>query len=67
LIEKAEKLGDFPYLGRLVPERAERDCREVIAPPYRIIYRVLEDKGVVQVLRFWHAARGTPDGLTGKV
>jgi len=60
LIEKAESLGKMPLRGRLVPERQERDCRELVLKPFRIIYRVRAEQNLVQVLRFWHGARGAP-------
>lgn len=60
LITKAESLRQMPLRGRLVPERREHDCRELVIKPYRIVYRVREEKNLVEVLRFWHGARGTP-------
>ncbi|MCC6325880.1 MAG: hypothetical protein DCC43_10860 [Candidatus Brocadia sp.] len=29
--------------------------------PYRIVYRVKRNKKVIEMVRIWHAARGTPD------
>jgi plasmid stabilization system protein ParE len=60
LIEAAESLREWPLRGRMVPERKQRDCREIILRPYRIVYRVKAEKNLVEVLRFWHGARGTP-------
>jgi len=60
LIEKAESLQVLPHRGRLVPERAERDWRELILRPYRIVYRVDEERQLVHILRFWHGARNAP-------
>jgi addiction module RelE/StbE family toxin len=61
LIERIENLGNFPYLGRVVPELRSENCRELVSAPYRIIYRVSEEKKVIEVLRIWHAARGEPE------
>jgi plasmid stabilization system protein ParE len=61
LIEKLKLLGDHPNLGRVVPERADPNLREIIYTPYRIVYRVREGERMVEVLRFWHGARGEPD------
>lgn len=58
LIEKLKLLREQPLLGRVVPERGEPNLREIVHPPYRIVYRVREREQVVEVLRFWHAARG---------
>ena len=60
LIEKAESLRQLPFRGRLVPERSQGDCRELIAEEYRIVYRVKEDQKLVEVPRFWHSKRGMP-------
>ena len=60
LIDRAESLRELPLRGRVVPERKQRDCREIIWKPYRIIYRVSEEKSLVEVVRFWHGARGNP-------
>lgn len=39
------------------------DAREILAfSVYRIIYRIDETAGVVNVLRFWHAHRDEPPG-----
>ena len=60
LLAKAESLRQMPARGRLVPERWQMDCRELVLKPYRIVYRVQEEKNLVEVLRFWHGARGNP-------
>lgn len=60
LIAKAEGLANFPELGRLVPEFARPHLREVIYRSYRIIYRVQPALQQVEVVRFWHGARGFP-------
>ena len=60
IIEKAEKLNDFPFLGRVVPEFEIENLREIIHRPYRIIYRVREEQELIEILRVWHAARGIP-------
>jgi len=39
----------------------EPDIREIIHKSYRIVYRVRQEKRMVEVSRFWHGARGTPD------
>ena len=60
LIESALKIGNFPYMGRRVPELESEGCREVIEGVYRIVYELSTDQKVVKILRFWHGARGTP-------
>ena len=60
LIEATKTLGSFPGKGRTVPEFGSQEIREVIFKPYRIIYRVNQLQGVIEIVRVWHAARGTP-------
>ena len=64
LIDKALTLKTFPERGRVVPEFADPEIREIIFKSYRIVYRVRA--GHVQVIRFWHAARGTPEIDSGE-
>jgi len=60
IVEKAEKLDQFPLLGRVVPEFKIETIREIIHRPYRIVYRVREERELIEILRVWHAARGIP-------
>ena len=61
LVDKALSLSSLPERGRVVPELNEPSVREIIHGSYRIIYELFQDPSVVCVLRFWHAARGTPE------
>lgn len=60
LVAHARKLGDFPRLGRVVPEFRIETLREIVHGAYRIVYKVDDGKKRVAIARFWHAARGTP-------
>ncbi len=60
LLNKLKLLQDHPHLGRIVPERADSNLREIVHQPYRIVYRVRQQEQVIEVLRFWHSARGEP-------
>ena len=60
LLDQAKKLAGFPEMGRVVPEFAEEGLREIVVRVYRVIYRVSHQQRRVEVLRFWHGARGTP-------
>lgn len=60
LIYRAERLTQFPEIGRSVPEFRNPDLREIICRSYRIIYRLKRDKQCIQIVRFWHGARGFP-------
>jgi toxin ParE1/3/4 len=52
-------LGQFPLSGRIVPERAQDDLRELIRPPYRIVYRVLADR--LDIVTVFRSSREIPD------
>ncbi|HWD91709.1 MAG TPA: type II toxin-antitoxin system RelE/ParE family toxin [Verrucomicrobiae bacterium] len=60
LITRAENLAKFPELGRSVPEFRQPDLREIICRSYRIIYRLNRENQKIQIVRFWHGARGFP-------
>jgi plasmid stabilization system protein ParE len=61
LIESVRHLAKSPRFGRVVPEQNNKNIREIISKPYRIFYRVKDEAKVVEVIRFWHAARGEPE------
>ena len=48
VVDKTERLEDFPQSGRIPPELPNSVYREVVVPPCRIFYR--EDKKRVLVL-----------------
>lgn len=60
LIQCARSLGQFPMRGRVVPEFGDQLLRELIARSYRIVYRLNQDGELIEIVRFWHAGRGTP-------
>lgn len=60
ILERTRLLGEFPLAGRVLPEEGKESVREIVLSPYRLIYELSADDGVV-VLRIWHAARGKPD------
>ena len=60
LISETDRLQAFPRLGRLVPEYQNEDLREIILRPYRIVYRLIHERKLCEIVRVWHSARGTP-------
>ncbi len=60
LINSTALLSEHPLLGRQVPEERTTAIREIIRPPYRIIYEVNKRRRTIEILRIWHGARGTP-------
>ena len=39
IVDAVERLGDYPYLGRMAPEYQDETIREVIVGSYREVYR----------------------------
>ena len=50
-----ETLSDHPQTGRPVPEFDDDSIREVIHPPFRVIY--LLEKKVIHIVRVWRSER----------
>ncbi len=55
LVEEAKSLKVFPNRGGYLDGRP--GARFTVVGQYLIIYRVVEARGEVRVLSFWHAAR----------
>lgn len=54
-------LAQFPQLGRVMPEKGDENIREIVLGSYRIFYRTKHEHRLIEVLRYWHAARGFPE------
>ena len=55
IIARIERLVDYPDIGRIVPEFGQDDLREIIYPPFRIVYR--RDPLSVRIVRVWRSER----------
>ncbi|MEW6531799.1 MAG: type II toxin-antitoxin system RelE/ParE family toxin [Thermodesulfobacteriota bacterium] len=55
IISDVERLANFPLNGRVVPEFGIAQLREIVHPPFRIVYRV-DDRGV-RIVRVWRSER----------
>ena len=55
IIARIEALEDHPEMGRIVPEFDRPFIRELIHPPFRIVYR-LEPRRV-RIVRVWRSER----------
>ena len=55
ITRRTEQIADHPFSGRKVPEYDVENVRELIEPPYRIIYRVNAKK--IEILGVVHGAR----------
>jgi len=55
VFQRVEMLVEHPDIGRVVPEFEQSFLRELIHPPFRIVYR--HDKKRVRVVRVWRSER----------
>ncbi len=63
IIRSIESLQDHPDMGRIVPEFGQSFLRELIHPPFRIVYRREQKK--IRVIRVWRSERllNLPDDM----
>ncbi len=55
IINHIETIPINPEIGRKVPEFNENNIRELINPPFRIVY--LKEKKAIHVIRVWRSER----------
>lgn len=55
IVDGIRLLEEMPDLGRVVPEFGQSSLRELIRPPFRIVYR-REPEGV-SIVRVWRSER----------
>lgn len=55
IFSKIEKLSEYPDIGRVVPEFDLECLRELVHPPFRIVYR--SDSNKVRIVRVWRSER----------
>jgi plasmid stabilization system protein ParE len=55
IVKKSERLSKHPDSGRIVPEFEMPFLREIIIPPFRVVYRRDADK--VSIFRVWRSER----------
>ena len=53
ILARVEALRDNPDMGRIVPEFRQRFLRELIHPPFRIVYR--RDPMQASIVRVWRS------------
>ncbi|MGA8261644.1 MAG: type II toxin-antitoxin system RelE/ParE family toxin [Arenicellales bacterium] len=66
IFRRVEVLVENPDIGRVVPEFDQNFLRELIHPPFRIVYR--RDAHKVRIVRVWRSERllqlpGDDDGV----
>lgn len=55
ILEKVQILVDHPDSGRKVPEFNQEQIRELIYPPFRIVY--LQHTSTISLIRVWRSER----------
>ena len=55
ILEHFELLEEHPDIGRIVPEFEEEYIREIIHPPFRVVY--LRETTTIQIIRVWRSER----------
>ena len=60
LIQKSIILAGHPRLGRMLRESRKDTLRELVIPPYRLIYEIDDSIQTVRVWVLWHGARQEP-------
>jgi plasmid stabilization system protein ParE len=58
LLRHIELLQSFPRIG--VPVLGRPGVRKILHSPVRVYYRLHEDRGLIEILHLWHAARKDP-------
>jgi plasmid stabilization system protein ParE len=59
IVSAIERLAVFPESGRIVPERSTPTLREVIAGPYRVVYRLRSER--IEIVSVFRGSRLFPD------
>lgn len=60
ILDAAGQLSEFPDSGRVVPEAEREDIRELVFPPYRLVY--LRDPDAVYVTMVLHERQHVEPG-----
>jgi toxin ParE1/3/4 len=55
IMTHVERLSRFPDMGRIVPEFGVASLKEIIHPPFRIVYR--RDRDCCRIVRIWRSER----------
>ncbi len=61
LIQKSMVLALQPRLGRMLRKSPKDSVRELIVPPYRLVYEIDDQASAMYVRLLWHGARREPE------
>ena len=65
ITSRSKQIAGMPFSGRKVPEFDDDQIREVIESPYRIIYRIKEER--IEVVAVVHGARFLGGKISGAI
>ncbi len=55
IFAQVEQLAEFPESGRIVPEFGLSAVRELLLPPFRVVYRIGTER--ISIVRVWRSER----------
>ena len=55
IIAQVETIPDNPEIGRIVPEFQDKNIRELIHKPFRVVYQLGDD--TIFIIRIWRSER----------
>jgi len=61
IFQHVQSLADHPDIGRVVPEFDQPFLRELIHPPFRLVYR--RDPERIRIVRVWRSERQLHPGI----
>jgi toxin ParE1/3/4 len=61
IVQKSMILAAQPRLGRMLRNSPKDAVRELVVPPYRVIYEIDDHHQMVYIRMLWHGARQEPD------
>jgi toxin ParE1/3/4 len=59
IVAAVDILERLPLAGRRVPEHSRADVRELVRPPYRIVYRVRDEQ--IDIMTVFRSSQLIPD------
>ena len=55
ILQSLQRLNDHPDSGRMVPEFGQEHIREILHPPFRVVY--LRSPSSISLIRVWRSER----------
>jgi plasmid stabilization system protein ParE len=61
IFARAEAVRHNPGIGSRFIDRKGQEGRQIVVGKYRVIYRVISDLNLVEIVTVWHGARLDPE------